>query len=149
MSSCEFLEIKKYSADLLLKEEVQAMNWEEVDVYPVFKECEELAEVDQLACFISSLHSKITNAVQRYADIYSIDDLKRIDLQIEVSKEKELSFSIKDKDSLSELSTDTQSLEAYIQEGLDSIQVVAPALKRGVPVTTVFALPIIFSLENQ
>lgn len=149
MSSCEFFQIEKYTSDYLLEEEIQAMNWEEVDVYPIFKGCEDLEQTDHVSCFVSSLHSKVSNGVQRYAQLHALDSLTEINIQITVAKERELSFSVDNAASLFKTASNLEAFTAYLQEGLDSLQVLEPAFKRGVPVTTVFALPIIFSQENE
>lgn len=149
MSSCEFFQMERRTSDVILEEEIQALDWDEVDVYPVFSTCRNLPEAEQLDCFVASLHNKVTHSMQRYAKKHYIDSLTQVNIQITIDKDKKLSFTT-DADTVAfKSTTNLQLLLANIQEGLDSLQVIEPALKRGIPVTTKFALPIIFTQENE
>lgn len=148
-SSCEFFQMERRTSDVILEEEIQALDWNEVDVYPVFSNCQDLQEAEQLDCFVTSLHDKVTHSMQRYAQMHYIDSLTQLDIEITIDKNKNLSFTT-DADTIAFKSAENlQLLLTNIQEGLDSLQVTEPALKRGIPVTTKFALPIIFIQENE
>ena len=40
LSSCEYFNVKKTSSEAILKEELQTFNWNEVDAYPSFSDCD-------------------------------------------------------------------------------------------------------------
>ena len=40
LMSCQYFNVKKTSSDAILKEELQTFNWNEVDEYPSFPECD-------------------------------------------------------------------------------------------------------------
>lgn len=149
MSSCGYFQIERRTSDAILEEEIQAIDWAEVDAYPVFAGCSDLSESEHLNCFVNSLHNKVTHSMQRYAQELHIDSLGQLNIQITIDKDRELSF-ITDADTVAFKSTENLRLFLlYIQEGLDSLEVVEPAIKRGIPVTTKFALPIHFTYENE
>ena len=52
ISSCQFFETEKISTETFLKEEINAINWKDVDRYPVFKECEGISDkLETKSCF--------------------------------------------------------------------------------------------------
>lgn len=150
MSSCEFFHMEERTAsDVILEEELHTINWHEVDSYPVFNECNAVIDSERLACFTESLHTKVLHGMQRFALTNELDSIVKLDLLITIDATKNLRFSAKlDSTAFSSL-TNFALLKKYIQEGLDSLVVVEPAFKRGIPVTTEFELPIIFIQENE
>lgn len=150
MSSCDFFQMeKRTSSDLILEEELHTINWQEVDAYPVFDDCKETTDSNQLACFTESLHNKVLNGMRRYAQTNELDSLTELDVLITIDVDRNLRFTIHP-DSIAFKSPESFSLlRKNIQEGLDSLVVVEPAFKRGIPVTTEFALPIVFTQENE
>jgi|SRR5699024_4742275 len=149
LCSCQFFQMERQTSEYILQEELKTINWHEVDVYPIFSDCKALDQDEQPDCFIEILHQKITNSIQRYAYEYSKPDFKELKFTIQVDKENKLDFNM---DTLTvgfESDESYQIFKNYIQEGLDSIQVIEPALKRGIPVTTKFELPVLFIKENQ
>ncbi len=150
MSSCEFFQMeRRTSSDLILEEELHTINWQEVDTYPVFLECKESLRSDQLECFTEALHNKVIHGMRRYAQTNELDSLTELDILITIDANRKLKFSTNADTIVFKSSTNFHLFMKYIQEGLDSLVVVEPAFKRGIPVTTEFALPIVFTQENE
>lgn len=149
MSSCTFFQMERRTSDVILEEELQAIEWDEVDVYPMFSNCKTFSKSEQLVCFVSSLHDKITHGLQRFVIENPMDSIKPLNIQITIDKDKELSFTIASDTTLFISSENLLLLSSYLRSGLDSLTVVEPALKRGIPVTTEFILPIHFTYEND
>lgn len=149
MSSCEFFQTERLTSDVILQEELKAIDWHEVDAYPVFLDCKSLSQEEHLQCFVDALHRKVTHSMQRYAYNNPIDNICKLNILIKIDNEKNLHFTISSDSSVYKSEDNFQLLHTYIQEGLDSLQVIEPALKRGIPVTTEFALPVIFAQENE
>lgn len=150
MSSCEFFQMEeRTSSDAILEEELHTINWQEVDTYPVFKECSSATESKQLECFTEALHKKILHGMQRYAQTNELDSVVKLNILITIDTNRNLSFTT-DVDSLAfHSAASLKRFNKCIQDGLDSLEVVEPSFKRGIPVTTEFALPIIFTQENE
>ena len=43
-SSCQFFETEKISTETFYEEEIKAIDWKDVDQYPVFTECSDFSE---------------------------------------------------------------------------------------------------------
>lgn len=150
MSSCDFFRMeKRTSSDLILEEELHSINWQEVDAYPVFQDCKETNDSNQLKCFTEALHNKVINGMRRYAQTNELDSLTELDILITIDVDRSLSFTIHSDTLAFKTASSVEFLRKSIQEGLDSLLVVEPAFKRGIPVTTQFALPIVFTQENE
>lgn len=150
MSSCDFFQMeKRTSSDLILEEELHTINWQEVDAYPVFQNCKEITDSDPLECFTQALHNKVLHGMRRYAQTNELDSPMELDILITIDVDKNLRFTFNSDTIAFKSPIGLSLLRKSIQEGLDSLVVVEPAFKRGIPVTTEFALPIIFTQENE
>ncbi len=57
LTSCDYFQSKKVSTEQLLEEEMQAINWNDVDEYPSFSDCDEaITNLEKKACFENHLH---------------------------------------------------------------------------------------------
>src|SRR5699024_12734880 len=100
MSSCEFFQMEeRTSSDAILEEELHTINWQEVDTYPVFKECSSATESKRLECFTEALHKKILHGMQRYAQTNELDSVVKLNILITIDTARNLSFTT-DVDSL-------------------------------------------------
>lgn len=141
-TSCQFFETEKIAAEEIYKEQMQTINWNDVDRYPAFSNCQNaLEKPEQKACFIntitSQLHQSISHenmvAVREVYDTVKVDfvvsskgNLSILQIKIDTVLQKEFPF-----------------LKTWILQSIDSLQPVAPAYKRGIPVKTQFTLPVI------
>ena len=147
-TSCQFFETEKLNTETLYEEELKTIDWTEVDQYPVFANCESLSEkVAQKHCFEQSLATQIHQAIERrnMTTVHTLHDT--IMLQLEVSKTATIRAQYIAVDSV--LFSEIPMLKKWIHESVDSMKLVAPAYKRGIPVATYFALPIVFTSETS
>src|SRR5690625_6035931 len=79
--------------DSILEEEIHTINWQEVDTYPVFKECSSATESKQLECFTEALHKKILHGMQRYAQTNELDSVMKLNILITIDTNRNLSFT--------------------------------------------------------
>ena len=147
LGACQFFETEKVSSEELYKEEMENINWSEVDSYPVFSECESFTETeDQKKCFERVLSNHL------YASIYSRDMSVYTELRdtIPVSS----SISAEGKVAVTHVSVDSSVaaqlplMDTWIRESIDSLPVLSPATKQGIPVQTEFTLPVVLETEN-
>jgi len=147
-TSCQFFETEKLNTETLYQEELKTIDWKEVDQYPVFSNCENFSEKSaQKNCFERSLAKQIHQAIQRrnIRTVHTLHDT--IVLQLEVSKNATIRAHHIEVDSV--LFSEIPLLKEWILASVDSMSLVAPAYKRGIPVTTSFALPIVFTTERS
>ncbi len=146
-SSCQFFETEKISSETFLEEEIKAINWKEIDQYPVFQNCEtETEKEQQKSCFETTLINHLYQSIQSEKTIVSTEINETIIIDFMVNEKGELSISTMKVDSV--LSNQLPLLENKIIQGLDSLQPIAPAYKRGIPVKTTFKLPIVIKTNS-
>lgn len=146
LSSCQFFDTEKVSSDAIFEEEMKSINWNEVDSYPLFANCEEsLDKNEQRDCFINTLSSAIYYQISKENKIVSRDFLDTIYIDFGVDKSGNLLLSKISMDSI--VKSEFPDLEYRLLDALDSVQPQTPAFKRGIPVETHFALPIIIRTD--
>ncbi len=139
--SCEYFETKKISSETFVKEEIKSINWRDVDQYPIFKNCELVSNKEQQkSCFESTLSSYIYQSINSKETIVTTDLNETVTIDFIVDEKGKLMITSMIVDSL--ISAQIPLLEKNIKKVMDSIQPIAPAYKRGIPVKTSFQLPL-------
>lgn len=141
-TSCQFFETEKVSSDEIYKEEMQTIDWKEVDRYPSFSNCENsLEKPEQKDCFISTISSHLYQSIshEEMVAVHHIYDT--IKVNFEISSNGKLSILDVKMDTL--LQKDFPDLKKWLLQSIDSLKPLAPAYKRGIPVKTQFTLPVI------
>ena len=146
LSSCDYFETEKVTADEILKEELQSFNWNEVDQYPTFDNCKSLTDKSaSQQCFENTLKEEVNQFLGRQILIVDKDVSDTILLTIEIDKTGNLEIQN------IEMSSTTQDLlpqlDSLLQHSFDSLPKVYPAIKRNQQVTTQFQLPIQLKIE--
>ena len=142
VSSCEYFRAKKISHETYLEEEVQNINWREIDSYPLLATCSELSQKqEQQACFAREVSRVVQQLIDQNlpATFESFRDTAYI--QFFVSEKAEILISdIRIGNPTMQL---LPNLEEVLMSCTDSLKLVAPAYKRGIPVKTQFTLPVV------
>ena len=131
--SCRQENFQKIDAKEIAKKELENINYNEVDQFPLFQTCDETASRSaQKACFEKQLHSFF----KPYLDTleFSDADVDTINLSLSVNIDGELKL-----DSLSS----RPSLIEDFKEIIKQSPKIYPAQKRGIPTKISFQLPII------
>lgn len=145
--SCQFFETEKISSETFYDEEIKTIDWKDVDQYPVFKSCEDFSEKKaQKSCFENTLATYLFKAVTSNKDM-SIKDLNdTVYVKFSVSENGQLFVKSIEMDSLTQ--AELPNLEQSLRIKIDSIELIAPAYKRGIPVKTKFTLPIVLQTAD-
>ena len=145
-TSCQFFETEKISTETFYKEEVRAINWKDIDQYPVFQPCESTTtKSEQRLCFERALSAHLLQSFTEH-DIKTYHDVNdTVHVSLVIDKKGKMQITDLKIDSI--LRTEFPLLQQWIFEGIDTLQPVAPAYKRGIPVQTEFMLPIILTTE--
>ncbi|MFG6687256.1 hypothetical protein ACGK9U_11775 [Mariniflexile sp. HNIBRBA6329] len=142
LMSCEYFNAKKITPEAILNEELQTFNWNDVDVYPTFSECDSIETKNgKTNCFTEVLTSHILEKLQKDSIVVTQDVTDTINLKFQVSETGILSLLKIEADSL--IINEIPNIEALIYSSLDSLPKVFPAIKRGQQVKTEFELPVI------
>lgn len=147
LTSCNYLDKKVPSEQELLTKQLQQINWNEVDEYPSFNECETLEDKSQQKqCFFEFLTSTIQEKLS--IDTLSIlfPELDTIEVKVTVFPNSTLLFEPQfPKDSVA---YDVVKIDSILHARLVEFPKVNPATKRGIPVKTQFILPVIIQTEK-
>ncbi|MDN3722767.1 hypothetical protein QRD02_00105 [Aequorivita sp. SDUM287046] len=141
-TSCQFFKTEKVSSEEIFKEEMGTIDWKDVDRYPSFSHCEnKLEKPEQKECFINTISSQLYQSISHENMVAVREVYDTVKVNFEVNSTGQLSILEIKMDTL--LRKEFPNLETWILQSIDSLQPVAPAYKRGIPVKTQFTLPVI------
>ena len=145
-TSCQFFETEKVSSEDIFEDEIGTIDWRDVDRYPSFPICENILDkLEQKDCFINTISSNLYQAVSHHDMIAVREVYDTVKVKFEVGSSGRLSILEIEMDTL--LQKEFPDLEMVIFKTVDSLQPVAPAYKRGIPVKTQFTLPVIVQTD--
>lgn len=145
--SCQYFNTERISSETFYEDEIESINWSDVDTYPAFPECEKFTEKeDQKSCFQNVVNTAIKQELSEENLVTSqeIDETVIIILQIDKTGTMVIQELIADTLTINKI----PSLSRLFQESISKISSPAPAYKRGIPVTTTIRLPFILNSEN-
>jgi hypothetical protein len=143
--SCNF-ETKKISSEEVLELESRSLNWKEVDQYPAFEDCQDQTELLAARdCFEREVAENIYAYLSKQQPVVteSIDDTLYLYLEITSAGNPEIDSVQID----STLNKQLPELRMWLDQSIDSLPKIYPASKRGVPVSSIFKMPIVIKAE--
>lgn len=146
LASCDYFEKNKIDANTIIQEELETINWNEVDVYPTFENCEEAStKSDKKYCFENVLIKHINQNLANQVLVVSESINDTILLTLNCSNTGELTINhLKIKETTRQ---QIQNIDSIILSGFDSLPKLYPAIKRSQPVATEFKLPIVLKTD--
>ena len=123
------------------------VDYTSVDFSPSFKVCDSLIDKHQKSnCFRTTIHQKIGAELQKYQFVIrdSISEIVYVDLLIN-SKGK---IVLEAMESSEEIKIKLPKLDSVLRISVDKIPNVYAAIKRGIPVTTKYRLPIKIQIKQ-
>lgn len=146
LSACNFFEQEKVSSKEIYEEEVKSIDWADVDVYPLFKNCkEEPHQNPQHECFSRTIRESVFNEIQNRHFIASEALTDTLFIVLDINEKGKIHVSDIEMDSLSE--KEFPQLKQLLTKKIQSLQLIEPAYKRGIPVKTRFTLPVIIQTD--
>lgn len=146
-SSCQFFNTERISSETFYQEEVDSIDWNQVDTYPSFKECETKTEKErQKLCFQEVIVSVIQEKLSQEKMMANHELHDTIELLLQIEKSGEIVIQEIVIDSL--LLQKIPNLKGLFTESIKQIKLSAPAYKRGIPVTTQMKLPFVVNSEE-
>ncbi len=144
--SCDYLSVKKTSSEEILKEELQTFNWNELDVYPAFSECDSATtKTEKKACFERILTNHLSESLANQHFVVSQEVSDTLELTVVITGEGKTSITdVKVKD---ETVSELPNLKQVLHKSIDSLPKIFPAIKRGQQVTSQFKLPVVISVN--
>ena len=142
--SCDYLSSQKYKNDEQIMTE---LDYTTVDVSPSFKVCDSIIDKERkTSCFGSNMRREIFSSLSKHSITVknSIDETIIVSIVIQSNRKVKLS-AIKASDSLFR---EIPNLQKMIEKSIEDLPEIYPAIKRGIPVTTAYTIPIKIKLEN-
>jgi hypothetical protein len=146
-TSCDKFSYKKYSkrsAELTLD---TIIDFSSVDISPSFKICDSLIDKQQKSdCFRNTIHQKIGAELKKHTFTIqdSINELVQVNLLIN-TKGKVVLETISSSENIKK---QLPKLDSILALSITKLTAVYPAIKRGIPVTTKYKLPIRIQLKE-
>jgi|TARA_B110001469_G_scaffold25980_1_gene26751 hypothetical protein len=144
ITSCDKLSFLKNNNTQVLD---TIVNFSSVDTSPSFKECDSIIDQQKKSdCFRTTIHQKIGVALKKYEFSIknSISETVYVDLLIN-SKGKIILETI---ESSQNMKIQLPKLDSILRLSIARVPNMYPAIKRGIPVTTKYRLPILIQLKE-
>lgn len=142
LCSCKDFDLKKQSADEMLQQELNSINWKEVDFYPTFQNCGVVtSKQESKACFETEIKKAISNRLSQQQIMTSNTAQDTLILELFISEEGNI--SIKNIKIPSNISSQNPELKNWLKESISDLPEIYPAQKRSVPVSLRTELPIV------
>jgi len=144
--SCQYIEKQVPSKEELLKKELKAINWKEVDEFPSFKNCDSISDkIQNQHCFFEYLTQLIQERL--ITDTLTILYPKLDTINVKVTVFPNASMKFEPQFPNDSVAYNRIKIDSILQARLVGFPKINPAIKRGIPVKTQFILPVILKVE--
>ncbi|MBC8768273.1 hypothetical protein H4O18_09740 [Arenibacter sp. BSSL-BM3] len=141
-TSCDWFTSNEEKTQELVNEEMRNINFNEVDRYPLFEDCDEMMDKSgQLDCFQNTLLSQYTETLEDFEFQFVSDINTSIYVDFLVDYKGEI--SVLEVQRNEDIENQIPEFRSIITQSLKELPPLSPALKRGVPVSSKFRIPII------
>lgn len=146
MLGCKNFETKKLTVEQITQDELEQVDWKNLDTYPSFDACNKYAsKIAKKDCFENEISSYIFKALKN----------ENVELEDSINVKMELTINISEKgqpalDSISiprKAKSRIPKLQNIIEEAITSLPKIYPAEKRGIPVKSSFKLPLVIQTK--
>ncbi len=137
-NSCKWFDSKQAITDRIIKQDMQTIDWNQIDRYPLFANCDESAsKVSQERCFVSELQLHFKNIIDALKTDHSTELIELESVVFQVDAKGALTIvKVAYKDQM-----ERTTLDSLMQNGLNHLPPLYPAIKRGVPVKVTYKMP--------
>lgn len=139
--SCQFFDKKVPDEKELLEQELKKIDWQHVDEWPTFIQCDSLPDKQaQKICFYDLLSSQLQEKLQDDSIAKLLPTIDSIQVKVTIFSDAKVSFEPIINDTVV---VNKHQLDSIFQLRLASFPAIQPALKRGIPVKTELQLPVL------
>jgi hypothetical protein len=141
-TSCDWFTSKEEKTQELVNEEMRNINFNEVDRYPLFDTCDEMLDkTGQLNCFQNTLITQYTETLEDF-EFQFVSDINTI-IYVDFMVDHKGEISVLEVQRNEDIENQIPEFRSIITQSLKGLPPLSPALKRGVPVSSKFRIPII------
>jgi hypothetical protein len=144
LASCAWFESREARARKLVESQLQGIDWNDVDQYPLFEDCDETAaKAAQRACFEETLLLHFSRTLEDFEFLMAgdVEDTLYMDFIVD----REGTIAVMDIERNNEVANQIPEFNGVITQSLKSLPRVDPALKRGIPVNAKFRIPLVLN----
>ena len=147
LASCEFFASPETKTRELVEEELRAIDWNEVDQDPLFAACEESAsKPEQQNCFEKNLVLHLSMSLQDFE--FQSEQVLADTLYVDFMVDNQGRISVVSMDKNAAFSKENPEFERIVSRSLRSLPRLEPAIKRGIPVSSRFRIPLVLSTDE-
>ncbi|MDE3742634.1 hypothetical protein [Maribacter polysaccharolyticus] len=140
--SCGFFESKEAKTQKLINREMRAIDWNDVDNYPLFENCDEsTSKASQKACFERELLGYFSATLREFEFVIDPGTDTTVYVDFLIDQEGRIGVVNIQKDR--KIEQTMPEFDRIISQSLSNLPSLAPALKRGIPVRAKFRIPIV------
>lgn len=146
ITSCQYFDKQVPKEQELLEQELQKINWEQVDEFPSITTCDTLGDAEiRKQCFFEYITQTIQQKLEFDTIVGVNTQTDTINVMVTVFPDATLQFEPKfPEDSVA---YNRIKIDSLLNVKLNDFPSIQPALKRGIPVKTQFILPVIINAE--
>jgi len=140
--SCNWSASREEKTQELVSQEIQSIDWKDVDKYPLFDDCDEtVSKQEQKKCFMETLLRHFSDTLEKSEFVLqeAVNDTILVDFVMEDTG----SITLMNIHNDAALRKQLPDFEKQIKNSLGSLPKIQPALKRGIPVRAKFRIPIV------
>ena len=146
--SCQYFEKQVPDEKELLKQELNKINWDDVDEFPSVLQCDTIKD-DELKrqCFFDYMAQTIQERIGIDTLRIEYPEIDTINVKITINPDSSLHFETQYPNDSIALSDKTK-IDSILTSRLSDFPKIEPAIKRGVKVKTQFVLPVIIKMDK-
>ncbi len=139
--SCDFEKSKEKKTRELVNQEMRDIDWNEVDNYPLFENCDELLNKSaQKECFTGEVIKHFTMTLQEFE--FVLNEGINATVYVDFIVDQEGNIEVLDIEKSRMIDLQMPEFDGIIVQSLKGLPEIAPALKRGIPVKSKYRIPI-------
>ena len=144
--SCDYFDNKKVTSQDIIKQELQTINWSEVDEYPSFSECDTISEKQERKfCFETTMLKYVNTYLSQQHIVVSEDIEDTIKIRLAISNAGKI--NVLDINAKPETLEIIPEIDSLLRGSINALPKIFPAIKRGQQVHTEFVLPVVISIQ--
>ena len=147
LGSCEWFPSQQARTRQLVDAEMQAIDWNQLDQFPLFDACDETASrLGQQECFQNTLTLHLSMALQDFE--FRSENALHDTLYVDFLVDNKGGISVLTIGENPDLAAENPEFKNIVSRSLRSLPRLEPALKRGIPVAAQFRIPLVLKTDE-
>lgn len=127
--NCQYFEKKVIQKEVLLHQEINKINWTEVDEYPSVKSCDSIPDKEtRKKCFFDFISNTISTQLNDKKNKNSFQYIDTLKLKVDFLANSKVIFEL--------VSPQKDGLDSIVKSKLENFPEIEPAIKRSMKVKT-------------